>query len=152
MQLIADQPHLSATDQIEQDWALFRAVENGSPTETLRFWETIHPTVVIGRGGRVTDEVFEESCASDGVPVLRRCSGGGAVVLGPGSLNYALVLSLVQRPELADLRRSYQIILERLAEGLALPGLQPSGTSDLALDGRTRWSLDLFRLARFVSR
>lgn len=129
-------PNLTACHHVEQDWALFRASENGSGPETLRFWETIHTTVIIGRGGRVTDEVFEESCASDGVPVLRRCSGGGAVVLGPGCLNYALVLSLVQRPELVDLRRSYQIILERLAGALAVPGLMPSGTSDLALDGR----------------
>ncbi|MGH9159667.1 MAG: lipoate--protein ligase family protein [Vicinamibacteraceae bacterium] len=136
MQLIADQQDLTVSDEIEQDWALFHAVENGAPTETLRLWETIHPTVVIGRGGRVTDEVLEEACASDGVSILRRCSGGGAVVLGPGSLNYALVLSLVQRRELADLRRSYHVILERLAGALAVRGLRPCGTSDLALNGR----------------
>jgi lipoate-protein ligase A len=136
MHFIPDQPDISATDQVDQDWALFRAVENGSANETLRFWEAIHPTVVIGCGGRIADEVFDESCASDGVPILRRCSGGGAVVLGPGCLNYALVLSLVQRPNLVDLRRSYHIILERLTEALALPGLGSAGTSDLALDGR----------------
>ncbi|MPZ16307.1 MAG: lipoate--protein ligase family protein [Luteitalea sp.] len=136
MHLIADQPDLSATDQVAQDWALFRAAEDGSANETLRFWETIHPTVVIGRGGHLTDEVFEQSCALDGVPIARRCSGGGAVVLASGCLNYALVLSLVQRPDLVDLRRSYHIILERLAEALAVPGLRPSGTSDLGVDGR----------------
>ncbi|MPY86564.1 MAG: lipoate--protein ligase family protein [Luteitalea sp.] len=135
-QLLRDQPDLSPPDQLAHDWTLFRAAEDGSASETLRFWETIHPAVVVGRGGRISDEVRDQTCTADGVPILRRCSGGGAVVLGPGSLNYALVLSLVQRPELVDVRRSYRIILGRLAEALAVPNLTFSGTSDLALGTR----------------
>ncbi len=36
-----------------------------------------------------------------GIPVLRRASGGAAIVIGPGCLMYALVLSYELRPSLA---------------------------------------------------
>ena len=66
--------------------------------------------------------------------VLRRFSGGGAVVLGPGCLNYAVALSLVSRPELADVAASFEcswaIVAALGSRGCRLPG------TDLALDGR----------------
>src|SRR4051812_4138769 len=62
--------------------------------ETLRFWECPRPVVVVGRGGRIAEQVRVKECEEDGVEVLRRCSGGGAVVLGPGCLNFSFVFSL----------------------------------------------------------
>ena len=76
-----------------------------------------------------------DACRDDGVPVLRRFSGGGAVVLGPGCLNYAVALSLVSRPELADVAASFQFILGRIVAALDVPGLSIAGETDLALDG-----------------
>src|SRR5438552_8967050 len=86
--------------------------------ETLRFWECTRPVVVLGRSGRIEEQVRVEACEADGVEVLRRCSGGGAVVLGPGCLNFSLVFSLEQRPEWRDLRRSFHDILSRMANTL----------------------------------
>ncbi|MEV6646998.1 lipoate--protein ligase family protein [Amycolatopsis sp. NPDC051371] len=48
--------------------------------------------VVVGRGQRIAREVQVEACARDGVPVLRRASGGGTVFHDPGNLNVTLVL------------------------------------------------------------
>ena len=44
------------------------------------------------------------------------CSGGGAVSLGPGCLNYSLIFSLERRPAWRDVRRSVREILSRMAE------------------------------------
>ncbi|NBH08884.1 lipoate--protein ligase family protein [Amycolatopsis sp. SID8362] len=48
--------------------------------------------VVVGRGQRIAREVRVPECERDGVPVLRRASGGGTVFHDPGNLNVTLVL------------------------------------------------------------
>src|SRR5437899_2430358 len=77
----------------------------GQNQEVLRFWECARPVVVAGRSGVIEEQVRLAACAADGVDVQRRCSGGGAVVLGPGCLNYSLVCSLERRPRWRDVRR-----------------------------------------------
>ncbi len=68
--------------------------ESGTRRELLWFWESPHPFVVVGYGQSVPIEVHSELAQQDQVPVLRRCSGGGAVVQGPGCLNYGLILAV----------------------------------------------------------
>jgi lipoate-protein ligase A len=106
--------------------------------EALRFWQWPHHAVVLGAGGRLADEVEESACQADDVPILRRSSGGGTVLLGPGCLLFSLVLRFDRDPALSDLHASYRFILGRIArslEPLAGP-IQLQGTSDLALGGR----------------
>jgi lipoate-protein ligase A len=98
--------------------ALLAAADAGQGGECLRFWEWPELAVVLGASGVVRAEVFVERCAAEGVPLQRRASGGGTVVLGPGCLNYALVLSLEQRPELWSVTASYQVIMNRIAQAL----------------------------------
>jgi lipoate-protein ligase A len=94
--------------------------------------------VVIGRSSRIDSEVDREACARAGVPVLRRSSGGAAIVAGPGCLMYAVVLSFDNRPHLRAIDAAHQFVLGRLARGLDafLPDAQHRGTSDLAAAGR----------------
>ena len=65
---------------------------------------------MLGRIGHEEMDVNTAHAQKDNVPVLRRSSGGGTVVQGPGCLNYTLVLSKQKHPELNDLRRSYEWI------------------------------------------
>ena len=103
--------------------------------ETLRFWESPVHFVVLGRSGRVEEEVNVAACEAAGIPVLRRSSGGGTVLQGPCCLNYALALSLSHRPALRNVPDSYRILLSRIAHSLQLPGLEVRG-SDILLRGR----------------
>lgn len=109
--------------------AALRALECDG--EALLLWESRNPCVVLPRSGSAADSVVKGSP----LPVLRRASGGGAVVLGPGCLNYALVLSLERRPVLLDVEDSYRALLGALAESLPVSGVRPLG-SDLALGDR----------------
>ena len=106
-----------------------------SGQEYAWLWETRAPAVVLGRAGRVEAEVLGAACAEDGVPVLRRHSGGGAVVLGPGCVNYTLIFNLDERPELYDVAGSYGRILPRVLRAVGVAGCEVAG-GDLARGGR----------------
>ena len=126
---------LDAEEHLAREWALFQSVEAGASGTLFRCWQAVRPVVVVGRNGHVADDVIQERCRADGVRVLRRFSGGGAVVLGPGCLNYAVVLSLASWPELTGVAAGFQLILEHVVAALGTPGLAIAGGTDLALDG-----------------
>ncbi|HJT30886.1 MAG TPA: hypothetical protein VJ783_02385, partial [Pirellulales bacterium] len=54
--------------------------------ECLRLWEPAHRLVVVGRSSCVSTEVRTDFCRRQGLPILRRSSGGAAIVSGPGCL------------------------------------------------------------------
>ena len=103
--------------------------------ERLLIWESAEPAVVLPRNGDPEAWVHRPVCAARRIPLLHRESGGGAVVVGPGCLNLALVLSLGARPWLADVERSYAWLLGRLAGVLAIDGVATRST-DLAVRER----------------
>ena len=103
--------------------------------ERLLIWESERAAVILPRHGDPEAWVHLPVCAARRIPLLHRESGGGAVVVGPGCLNVALVLSLGARPWLADVERSYAWALGRLAGVLAIDGVATRST-DLAIRGR----------------
>ena len=127
---------VTATEHLEAEWRLFQALEAGATGSLCRTWETSRAVVVVGRNTSIADDVIEDACLRDAVPVLRRFSGGGAVVLGPGCLNYALGVSLVSHPALENVAISFSTILQRITAALSVSGLVVAGGTDLALDGR----------------
>jgi lipoate-protein ligase A len=120
------------------DEALLLEAEAGRVTEVLRFWEWQQPAVVLGSGSILTQDVNEAACRVDDVPIVRRSSGGGTVLLGPGCLCFSLILAYDRTPLVREIRPSYCYILERNREALGgiLPNLELAGTSDLAAGGR----------------
>jgi lipoate-protein ligase A len=120
-------------ESIALEAALFASAEEDKTAETLRFWESQRTAVVVGSSAVIGKEVHELACHTDQIPVIRRVTGGGAVIIAAGCLNYSLVLSLDARPELRDVRYSYQVILGRIVDELHVAGLEVRGLSDLAL-------------------
>ncbi|MBX3425828.1 MAG: lipoate--protein ligase family protein [Pirellulales bacterium] len=118
------------------DDALQDEVEAGLQGEgVLRVWESPRPVVVLGRSSRVDQEVRIDACRRDEIPVLRRTSGGAAIVAGPGCLMYAVVLEASAAPGLPAIDVAHKLVLERIAAALApqVPAIRRSGTSDLAI-------------------
>ncbi|HUC85689.1 MAG TPA: hypothetical protein VL970_10895, partial [Candidatus Acidoferrales bacterium] len=68
-----------AADEALLDWC-----EAGHGDELLACWEPREIFVVVGYANRVSAEVNARACEKRGVPIFRRCSGGGAVVQMPG--------------------------------------------------------------------
>jgi lipoate---protein ligase len=120
---------------LDFDDALFQAAEQGVCGEALRLWESPVHCAVLGRVSSMEEDLLTANCRQDGIAVLRRSSGGGTVLQGPGCLNFAFVLSKKIRPELNDLHRSYQQILLPVVEMLAALGIRAvfQPVSDLAL-------------------
>lgn len=120
-----------------------------SRQEFLWVWELEQRTVVVGRSGKITADVNVAACSEDGVPWLRRDSGGGAVLLGKGCLNYSLILDLERRPELRDVENSFRVIVEAVAGATGIAGAKAEG-SDLTIDQRKFGGCSQRRLRRTV--
>jgi len=124
-------------ENLALDEALLLAAESGGCGEVLRFWEWPARAVVLGAGGSIAIDVNEVACREDGVPLHRRPSGGGTVLLGRGCLLYSLILAYARAPELRDVTASYRWVLGKVREALRpVAALEHIGISDLALGGR----------------
>jgi lipoate-protein ligase A len=125
-------------ENVALDEALLLAAEEGDAGEILRLWEVENPAVILGTGCRLADDVLETACRTDGVPILRRTSGGGTVLLGAGCLCFSLVLAYERAPELGEVRSSYRCILERIRDSLQeeARNIELAGMTDLAIAGR----------------
>jgi lipoate---protein ligase len=137
-------------ENLALDEALLEQAEGAAhPIETLRLWEARQHAVVVGRSSRVEFEVCLDACRDHRVPVLRRISGGAAVVIGPGCLMYSLVLSLQARPLLRSIDRAHEHVLSTIATALRpkAPGLALRGICDLAI-GERKVSGNSVRLRR----
>jgi lipoate-protein ligase A len=139
-----------AAENLALDEALLEEAEAaGRPTETLRLWEPARPMAVLGRSSKIDAEVHVDTCREFDIPVLRRVSGGAAVLAGPGCLMYAILLSCRLRPGLRAADCAHRFVLGTLAAALRswVPGVRCRGTSDLAV-GELKFSGNSLRLKR----
>lgn len=127
---------LTLAENLALDEALLDEAEaSGHPSECLRLWESTEVAVVVGRSSKVDVEANSSNCAADHVPILRRCSGGCAVVIGPGCFMYSVVLSYDLRPALRSIDAAHRFVLARVAQAIDASS-SLSGISDLTVSGR----------------
>lgn len=121
------------------DEALLDAVEHGESGPMLAFWEAPAPCVVVGYGQSIEREVHLAACEADHVPVLRRCSGGGTVVQGPGCLSYAVALPIDLHPGLESIQGTNALVMARqraAIQSLVKGTVEVQGHTDLVWNGR----------------
>jgi lipoate-protein ligase A len=134
----------SPAENLACDEALLDWCESGEGSECLRFWESPEPFVVVGYANKVATEVNVAACEARKIPILRRCSGGGTVVQGPGCLNYTLVLPITKDGPLHSIPVANQFIMRhnRAAIEPEVRSRRPEarvairGHTDLAIGGR----------------
>lgn len=140
----------TVAENVALDEALLEAAEAaGEPREVLRLWESPQLAVVVGRSSQAAEEVSLDVCQARKIPVIRRASGGAAVVTGPGCLMYGVVLSYELRPILRNLDQAHRFVLGTLLAGLRTLAsrAEKQGTSDLTL-GAHKFSGNAVRCKR----
>lgn len=130
-----------------------------------RVWTCAEPVVVLGRSRETQAELDEHECRRRGVAVLRRASGGGTVVIGPGTVQYAFVLAhghphvqptehpretarehAVEPPPLDAIKRACnRVVREALVRSGAEAALESDASGDLRIDDRKVGGLALRR-------
>ncbi len=132
-------PPLEPAAHLAWEEAALDAVDAGEAPGLLWFWEAPRPFVVVGYGHRIDGEVDRVACARESVPVLRRCSGGGTVVQGPGCLNYGLALPIDPAGPSATISSTNHWIMERqrnALQTLVKAEVSCRGHTDLAVGDR----------------
>ncbi|WP_022889504.1 lipoyl protein ligase domain-containing protein [Agromyces italicus] len=106
------------------DEVLASRVGEGRRRPTLRFWEWDESAVVIGSFQSVKNEVDPEGAEKHGFEVVRRISGGGAMMMERGNVvTYSLYVpaELVQGMSFAD---SYAYLDDWVLQGLRNVGIE----------------------------
>jgi len=126
-------------ENLALDEALLDASEAGELSgDILRLWEMPEHAVILGRSSRAADEVDLSATQEANMPVLRRSSGGAAVVAGPGCLMYSIVLRYEGREHLRLLDEVHRHVLGNIRTALSplVHGVEHVGICDLAIGGR----------------
>jgi len=128
----------TAAENVALDEVLLRAIDETDAAPVLRLWEPDHYAVIVGRANHIERNVKVEACRADGVPIIRRFSGGGTVLLGPGALVFSLFLRREKNSQhLANIDAATAFVLDRLLAPLrrTVSELERKGSSDIAADG-----------------
>lgn len=124
-------------ENLALDEALLELSE-ASGEEILRFWQSDEHFIVLGYSNKARLHADLERCADERVSVLRRVTGGGTVLQGPGCLNFALALK-TGSPAHRSVTATNAYVLERHARALSrLLGkpVERRGETDLTIGGR----------------
>ena len=103
----------SPAEKLAADEAVLDLCEAGDGDETLLFWEPRETFVVVGYANKVATEVNVTACEAKGIPIFRRCSGGGTVVQMRGGLNYSLILRIEENTPTRNISSANEFIMER---------------------------------------
>ncbi len=109
--------------------------EQDQNSEMLRFWDMNPYCIVCGRLSNPNQDLHLERIRENHIEIIRRSSGGGTVLLGPGCLNFSLVMDKSKNKNLFDIGKSYRFILSRVVDILNAMDIKAQffPLSDLAL-------------------
>ncbi len=115
---LAIEEHLLRTFDTEEDILLFYINQ---------------PSIIIGRNQNTIEEINQEYVEKNGIIVVRRLSGGGAVYHDLGNLNFSFITQN-QAENIHNFRKFTAPVIEVLRE-MGVPA-ELSGRNDIVVDGR----------------
>jgi lipoate-protein ligase A len=133
-----DESYKTPAENLACDEVLLNEINTGTRGPLLRFWESHAYFVVVGYGNSIERECDTTACERLSIPILRRISGGGAVMQGPGCLNYSLLMPIEPDNPTRTIGDTnchiMSTIRKAIAQMLDLPVLV-QGHTDLTLEG-----------------
>lgn len=127
-------PDSSAARNLMVDEQLLRRAA-AARAPSLHVWWGGAPTVVLGLSNKVEQAVNQRECERLGIDVVRRFTGGGAVLQAEGVFNYSLA---IPSRGLVDPRKVFAVgaaLIMAILRTFDLIGYS-DGDSDVAIDGR----------------
>lgn len=121
-----------------EDWLLSFAGQTGAAV--LYLWQN-DPVVVIGRNQNACAQCNLAYTRAEGIPVIRRRTGGGAVYHDAGNLNFSIILP----PALYDIARSTAAVVSAL-RALGVKA-EANGRNDICI-GNTKVSGSAYYLGK----
>ena len=108
---------------LAKEEALLRSRQQNECSDTLRLWVN-EKSVILGCFGSAKKEVSLELCERNGVDLVRRISGGGAVYQDLGNLNFSVIAksSLIKLPD--DVLEVYKFVSNPLTNALMNLGIE----------------------------
>jgi lipoyl(octanoyl) transferase len=113
---------LTGAENMAQDEALLESVVAGQSGPVLRIYRWAPATVTLGYGQRGGEVVNLDACRNLGLDVVRRCTGGRAV-LHDQELTYAVVSRDVSTVFPGGILKNYRVIAQVLQQTMEYLGL-----------------------------
>lgn len=109
------------------------ALKNLDINETYLLFYINGPSIIIGKNQNTIEEINTEYVEANGIKVVRRLSGGGAVYHDLGNLNFSFITK-----DDGESFHNFKKFTEPVVEALHKLGVQAelSGRNDIVVDGR----------------
>ncbi len=133
--LIIDSPK-TGSENMAVDEALMYSVKNGESPPTIRFYSWNPPCVSIGYFQKLDQEVDSVVCDKLGYDIVRRPTGGRAV-LHNHELTYSVIVGEDHPMIPNEITKAYKILSQGLLNGVKLLGLHASLTEQAINSSKT---------------
>lgn len=144
--LIADDG-VSASFGLAADEVLAQRVGADESIPTLRLYTYKSHCALVGRFQNVENEVRLQFCRANEIPINRRPTGGGAIIMGEDQLGVALTIPGSGKDSYSHARELMGTFSEGLVCGLNQLGVQASfhRKNDIEVDGKKLVGLGVYR-------
>lgn len=129
---------VSASFGLAADEVLAQRVGQGKPEPTLRLYTYAAHCALVGRFQNIENELHRHYCEQHNIPINRRPTGGGAIIMGADQLGVALTIPGRKQDTYSHARE----LMGQFSEGI-VRGLQSLGVNaefrrknDIEVEGR----------------
>jgi lipoate---protein ligase len=144
--LITDD-NVTASFGLAADEALAQRVGMNRSQRTLRLYTYNSHCALVGRFQNIENEIRVEYCRANGIPLNRRPTGGGAIIMGADQLGVALTIPGRGEDNYAQAREMMSHFSEGLVRGLDQLGVEAKfrRKNDIEVNGKKLVGLGVYR-------
>jgi lipoate-protein ligase A len=144
--LITDEG-VSASFGLAVDECLAHRVGTGTSQPTLRLYTYRSHCALVGRFQNIDNEINRAYCEANGIPLNRRPTGGGAIIMGQDQLGIALCVPGREEDTYRHARELMVHFSAGIISGLETHGIQAAfwGKNDIEIHNRKVAGLGVYR-------